>query len=122
MFDVGDEERGAPAVRGADAGKRPASFPRELMDRFVSVYNGRDFDALREILSPDLRILDHRPVGWGALEGRETFIEMLGAAIELAPDAHISAEPLALGTRAIVGRLPLRGHLAAGGGEFELPL
>ena len=92
------------------------------MNRYVSLYNGRDFDALREILSPDLRILDHRPVGWGALEGRETFIEMLGAAIELAPDAHLSAEPLALGTRAMVGRLPLRGHLAAGGGEFELPL
>ena len=121
VFDVDDEEA---ARRRFDELSReePGSVQRELMNRYVSLYNGRDFDGLREILSPDLRILDHRPVGWGALEGRETFIEMLGAAIELAPDAHLSAEPLALGTRAMVGRLPLRGHLAAGGGEFELPL
>ena len=76
---------------------------------------------MREIFAPDLRFVDHRLVGWGELEGADAFVEIVWGGVALAPDLRIDAEPSGAGQR---GRrragIVTRGHLADGGGEFEI--
>ena len=40
----------------------------------------RDFDALRELLSPEFALVDRRPIGFGALD-REQFINLINASV-----------------------------------------
>jgi RNA polymerase sigma-70 factor (ECF subfamily) len=54
--------RGRASLRrraGADAAPRPASLPHDqavLLDRYVALFNARDFDALRSMLAEDVRL------------------------------------------------------------------
>jgi ketosteroid isomerase-like protein len=102
--------------------QRPAQSLAALDDRLIAAYNARDWDAMRALLAPDLRVIDHRPVGWGELEGPEAFIRVLAGAVELAPDLHMESTRIAVGKCAYVSRISNRGHLAEGGGEVELAL
>ena len=38
--------------------------PREHLDRYVALTNANDLDGLREIIGPDVRLVDRRPIGW----------------------------------------------------------
>lgn len=98
----------------------PPSAPRDVLDRFVAAYHARDWRALRDMLSPDLQALDRRPLGWGSLEGPEAYMKLIEGGVELAPDARLAVAPIVLGARAGVFRWMGRGHLAEGGGEYEL--
>ena len=110
---------GQPASRELSRAEWPATS-RGIHERFVAGYNQRDWDALRELFAPDVRYVDRRLVGWGSLEGPDAYLKLLQGGVELARDGRLVGEPLALGLRAGVARYKGRGHLEAGGGEFEL--
>jgi ketosteroid isomerase-like protein len=96
--------------------------PRELVRDYVDALNSQDWGRLTGLYAPDLRFVDRRLIGWGELDGRDAFIEVLRGTLALGPDLHVDAELIALGRRAVVGRFINRGHLAEGGGEFEIAL
>ena len=86
---------------------------------FVHAWSNRDWDALAAKLSPDLVTHDHRLLGWGALQGKDAYLQAQKALVELAPDTSVRTHHL---------RLSKHGYLfdsvAAGirdGGPFELP-
>ena len=129
LFDAGDEAAALARyeeLRRASAGSSPAdraewpATSRELHERFVAGYNERDWDALRELFAPDVRFVDRRLVGWGELEGPDTYVELLQGGVALARDVRLDRR--AAGARPARRGRPLsgRGHLEAGGGEFEL--
>ena len=95
---------------------------RQLLDRCESAYNARDWDTFRTVFAPDVRGVDRRGHGWGTLKGIDTFVENVGAAHALAPDRHMHTDLLTAGRGGGVARLLTRGHLEAGGGEFEIEM
>ena len=98
--------------------RRPAT-PREVLDRLVAAYNERDWDALRDVLATDVRFVDRRLVGWGEFEGPDAHMEFIEGGVALAPDLRLGRADRAGRPRR--GRpLIVRGHLAEGGGEFEI--
>jgi ketosteroid isomerase-like protein len=92
---------------------------RQFLDRCVSAYNARDWDAFRALFAPDVRGIDRRGYGWGTVEGVDAFVNVVGIALALAPDLHMHADLLAAGSGGGVARFLTRGHLEAGGGETE---
>ena len=75
---------------------------------------------MRDVFAPDVRFVDRRLIGWGELEGVDTWLELVSGAVALAPDLHVDATALAIGSRGLVFRSLTRGHLEAGGGEVEI--
>jgi hypothetical protein len=118
-FDVGDEE--AALARMAEVIRAPprSVSTREAIARYVDAYNGRDWDSLHDLFSPDLHFIDQRLVGWGEHRGPDFYVDIVKTGRELAPDTRIEVEPVALGMRAAVARFFMRGHFADGGGAFE---
>lgn len=107
------------------AGAVPARWPRpattrQLVERFVAACDARDIEGLRALIADDASIVDRRPRGWGEQTGPGFFLDLVRRGFELAPDVTVQSHPLALGRRAIAGYVTVRGHLADGGGEFEL--
>jgi hypothetical protein len=87
---------------------------------FVRRYNVRDWDGFRGLFSSDVDIRDRRAFGWGNFTGAEQMLTRLLERVELAPDIAISIDACPIVTeRAGLFRLPMTGHLADGGGEFE---
>ena len=120
--------RAGRAVRSGRRGGRAGALrelrrgPRELVRDYVDALNSLDWDRLAGVFAPELRLVDRRLVGWGELDGRDAFIDVLRGTLALGPDLHVDAELIALGRRAVVGRYINRGHFAEGGGEFEIAL
>ena len=79
--------------------------------------NARDWDAVAEMLAPDLVIEDHRRLGWGTLRGPEAYLAALRALVELAPDATLRLDHLEESGRVSLGLTMLSGTRE--GGVFE---
>ena len=65
IFDLDAEDEAYAQLRRADH----AATPRGLVEQYVERHNAADWDALARIYTPDVRFVDHRLVGWGALRG-----------------------------------------------------
>ena len=78
--------------------------PREHLDRYVAAVNAADWDAVRDLLGPDMRAVDHRPIGWEETVGREASMAIIEAWAELSPGFQLSVQLLAAGPRANVAR------------------
>ena len=125
MFEDGDEAAALARyeeLRREQHAPRPTAGPPELLERYVTAVNARDFDALRGVYAPDVRMVDRRLIGWGEREGADAIIETLRGTIALAADLHLEAERTAAGAGAGVVRQLWRGHFAEGGGPFEVEM
>ena len=78
--------------------------PREHLDRYVAAVNAADWDAVRDLLGPDMRAVDHRPIGWEETVGREASMAIIEAWAELSPGFQLSVQLLAAGSHANVAR------------------
>ena len=78
--------------------------PREHLDRYVAAINAGDADAVRDLLSPDVRAVDHRPLGWEETVGRDASMAVLEGWAALSPDLQLSVEVLDAGPRSNVAR------------------
>ncbi len=88
LFDVDDldgafAELEARYLAGEAAAHADAYRP---VVAFRESYNQRDWDALGALLRDDFVGVDHRAAGWGTVEGRDHFVELMRGMVELAPD------------------------------------
>jgi hypothetical protein len=91
----------------------------DVVPTFTSGINDRDWDRLRGLASPEFRVDDHRPTGWGTLTV-EQYIEHTEALLELAPDLRIQCLSVeALAPTAVVARFEGAGTTREGA-EFEI--
>ena len=131
MFDPGDED--LARQRFEELARVDMSAGNgEFDDRFATAYNGRDWDGLRDLYVPDVRVIDRRHVGLGEFQGPDQIVEHLRGGPDLSPDMRVEVERLAVGRSAWLVRTPFRGHIkgeslfgshpAAGGGEVEIDL
>lgn len=95
--------------------------PREHLDRYVVVINANDWDALRDLIAPDVHVVDRRPIGWGEIVGREGLMAAHESWNTISPEFQLSVQLLAAGPRAYVGRYLFHGH-AEHGVEWETEL
>ena len=125
LFDAADVQGARCTARELQGARRPSGASpamRDLADRYVAAINDRDWDALRRLYAPDMRFIDRRLIGWGELAGADAVVEILRGAIDLAPDMRISYDGIALGSTGNLIRQLVRGHMAEGGGEFEIEM
>ena len=83
-------------------------------------YNARDWDAFRACYAPGVVALDHRPAGWGALEGVDAQMATLQGLIAMVPDVHMTMNTIHdLSEQAILYSARVVGE-EIGGGHIEL--
>ncbi len=81
----------------------------------------RDWQGFAALYAPDYEGLDRRPLGWERVD-RAAAVELNRTAVDVAPDAVVTTEVLAVGD-AISARIhEFRGHAADGGGEVDVTL
>jgi len=95
--------------------------PREHLGRYLVVINANDWDALRDLIAPDVHVVDRRPIGWGEIVGREGLMAAHESWNTISPEFQLSVQLLAAGPRAYVGRYLYHGH-AEHGVEWETEL
>ena len=95
--------------------------PREHFDRYVAVVNANDWDALRDLIGPDVHVVDRRPIGWEEIVGRDALMAVHESWNTISPEFRLSVQLLAAGPRAYVGRYLFHGH-AEHGVEWETEL
>ncbi len=93
--------------------------PREHFDRFVAVINTGDWDTVRELFAADMRVVDHRPIGWEESVGADASMAIYEGWTTLSPQFQVSAQLLAAGPRANVGRYLYEG-VAEHGVKWEI--
>ena len=102
-------------ARSADARHLPPALfeaGRAVMDH--------EFDRLRDTMSADFYLEDHRRTGMGRMDGVEAYIESLRAMVALTPDWTLeNLYAITSDTRGWLGVARVRGSLSAGGGQFE---
>ena len=69
------------------------------MGAFVRAISTKDWDAMRAVLSPDLVVNDHRPLGWETLHGPATYVESLKSLVDLAPDVRLRDDHMTFADR-----------------------
>jgi len=97
----------------------PFAGIRAVMLEFRRAFAARDWAALAAILSPELEMHDHRPLGWEPSHGPQPYIAALRSLVDLAPDVRLRLDH---------GEMCRSGYLSlvtwAGtheGGVFEAP-
>ena len=60
--------------------------PLEAWARYVDAVRRRDWDGVAAMVDEDVEITDHRPFGFGALRGRDAYLDYLHGMVALAPD------------------------------------
>jgi tetratricopeptide (TPR) repeat protein len=99
-----------------DAGEGAAFARGRAMRELLQSFHARDWDAAAAVLAPGFVLVDHRPLGWGRLDG-PTYVESLRALVELAPDARLRCDHEWRCERGALGVFLLSGTRE--GGRFE---
>jgi hypothetical protein len=89
------------------------------MGAFVRAIATRDWDAMSAVLSPDLVVNDHRPLGWETLRGSATYVESLKSLVDLAPDVRLRDDHMSFSDRVVLAVDTWVG--TRDGGAFEAP-
>jgi ketosteroid isomerase-like protein len=101
------------------AGEAAASAALGPYGAFTRAFQRHDWDAMRQVLAPDLVLGDHRPLGLGRLD-REQWIASMQALAELSPDmAGEASQTLAWNRHGLVVANRIVGTVPNGGGPFE---
>ena len=56
---------------------------------FAAALRDRDWAALRRVIGEDVVAIDHRPLGFGTIEGRDAFVDYVQGMIAVAPDINL---------------------------------
>jgi class 3 adenylate cyclase len=90
----------------------------KVISAFKRAFAARDWDAMASATAPDFVLVDHRPLGWGTLDG-PTYLESLKALAGLAPDTRFRTDHLWVSARGLMFVNVLHG--TRDGGAFEEP-
>lgn len=114
------EERHAEIASDPDDAAASRRFAR--MWNLVDAYNRGDWDGVREMWADGLVTVDHRPAGWGTVEGRDRYVEVLEGLAEVTRDRRwIVHDLLHRGDQALAARWSVTGTDEEGG-PFEMLL
>src|SRR5262249_17784251 len=119
MFDPDDLEAAYDELDARYLAGEAAPFRHaKVMTAFKRAFAARDWDAMASLLAEDYVLVDHRPLGWGTLDG-PTYLESLKALAELAPDTRFRTDHLWVSARGLMFVNVLHG--TRDGGAFEEP-
>jgi hypothetical protein len=121
MFDRGDLDAAYAELDRRYAAGEASAHGRVAagMGAFVRAIATRDWDAMSRLLSPDLVVNDHRPLGWETLHGPATYVESLKSLVDLAPDVRLRGDHMSFSDRAALVVDTWVGTRE--GGAFEAP-
>ncbi len=95
--------------------------PERWVVQWIDAYNRHDADAVAALVSHDFVLVDHRANGWGTIEGPDALREHHVAGFRVSPDIRMGIDSVVAGDdRAGAVCFTYRGHMADGGGEFEI--
>ncbi|HZP28043.1 MAG TPA: nuclear transport factor 2 family protein, partial [Acidimicrobiia bacterium] len=98
-----------------DARARSLRAGRALLE----AHNRRDWDAVRNLVTADVQIVDHRPAGAAPIVGGDAFVEYAKAMVDLAPEyVLLVRQVLAISGRSILGDYVSR-HTGAADSSYE---
>ena len=98
-----------------------SSFAWGGMTTRMAGFDRRDWEAFARHFAADVRVHDHRLLGWGTtLEGLPAFISAQQALVALAPDAHYRVDHQRHAGRAEISQAVQMG--TRDGGAFETPV
>jgi hypothetical protein len=89
------------------------------MEGFRRAFAGRDWEAMADVLAPDLLMHDHRPLGWEPTRGPGPYIAALRALVDLAPDVRLRLDHASICARGYLALSTWVGRHE--GGVFEAP-
>jgi hypothetical protein len=102
------------------AGEAAASpHVAETMRAFRAAFAARDWDALVALMSPDLVVDDHRPLGWETVRGANSYVQALHSLVDLAPDTRLRLDHVEMSQRGLLWIGAWVGTRE--GGEYEIP-
>ncbi|HXJ34498.1 MAG TPA: nuclear transport factor 2 family protein [Candidatus Eisenbacteria bacterium] len=87
-----------------------------VVGAFKRTFASRAWEAMSSSFPPDFVLVDHRPLGWGTLDG-PTYLESLKVLAELAPDTRFRTDHLWTSARGLMFVNFLHG--TRDGGPFE---
>jgi ketosteroid isomerase-like protein len=93
--------------------------PERLYARVCRSANARDWDAVRDCYADDVKVVDHRAIGWEDLTGSDAIVELFQSWVDVAPDAELWFETLGGDDVHMALRIGGHGHAAAGGGAYQ---
>lgn len=97
-------------------------LPEQMVRADARNYAAHDPDAFAAQFAEDFELVDHRPIGWGTISGREGIRASVAAAFAASTDIRFDVDDVvACDDRVIAAIVAYRGHADEGGGEFELP-
>ncbi|MBX3024108.1 AAA family ATPase [bacterium] len=90
-FDPGDVDAAYAELdrRYAAGESAPFAAVTAAMEIFRHALAARDWEALADVLAPDLVVHDHRPLGWEATRGPQPYVDALRELVALAPDVRL---------------------------------
>jgi ketosteroid isomerase-like protein len=92
--------------------------PLEAWRRYSAALHDRDWEALGEVIDEDVVAIDHRPLGFGTIEGRDAFVDYVQGMIAVAPDIQLEMTRMLRGhDDGIVAEL--RWHGSSAGAPIE---
>ncbi len=97
-----------------------ASRRRLAFWRTVLAYNAGDWEGVRSGFHRDVTTIDHRPAGWGRLEGRDAYLETIRRLAEMAPDRRWDVRSVEFEGACLLLDLDVVGT-DENGGRFVLP-
>ena len=121
LFAADDLDAARAELDARFAAGEGAQFPRVLasMDVFRRAFLERDWTAMAEHLSPQLAMVDHRPLGWEATHGPAPYVAALRELVALAPDVQLRVDHAAICARGYLSITTWAGTHE--GGHFEAP-
>ncbi|HJQ85102.1 MAG TPA: hypothetical protein VKA21_13545 [Candidatus Binatia bacterium] len=120
VLDPGDLDAAFDELDARYGAGEAAAHPhlRSTLGDFKRAFAARDWDAIVAMQAPDFILHDHRPLGWGTLDGAH-YLDSLKALAALAADSRFRTDHVWLSRRGVLGIHVVHGTRE--GGAFEEP-
>jgi class 3 adenylate cyclase/ketosteroid isomerase-like protein len=119
-FDADDRE--AILARYAELSAPPGTAER-LVREYLHVVETRDLDALRQLMSDEIQVADHRPVAAPPGSGPDAALALARSALQVTSDLRFKVDHVVAGDARTVGlRGSWVGTASDGEGELALPM
>ena len=117
-----DDRAGALARYEELGGRLPAADirpPEKVQGEYRRLFEARDLDALLDLYSEDVQLVDHRALAWDTVSGRAALAASIGSAFAIADQRIEIDEVLACDDHVSASCATWRGQAADGGGLYE---
>ena len=119
LFDGDDEEAAFEEMENRfNEGEAAQYLDRPALTPIVGQYNAGGWTAMEALYTADVQVVDHRPLGWGTVDGR-AFVERAKSLVGLTADTAMRSRWVRVSDRGAGGHLQITGT-TPDGSDFEL--